>query len=181
MGLLDELSKKNAADLELQKENIKIFSEKTEAEREKLTAEMNSFREEVNTNRTLLKDFNPVVKHYYEIADKEVTTNLTDALKGFKNEINIKVEKISRFQIKEKTKKFLVWYFVISMFVLATSMYFGINGVTIEKNDVKSYQKGLSDGVEIGKKSGRVEIYNSLPKSSQKYLDKKFPRSSFWK
>jgi uncharacterized membrane-anchored protein YhcB (DUF1043 family) len=138
MGLLDELATK------INKEITASFEE-LKKEKEQLSLEINKFNKEVTANTTLLKDFNPAVKHVYEVADKELIREVEVALKDFKNEINIKVENINRFQIKDLTKKFLVWWWIFSFSIVCGAVYYGWTGVTFTTNHQESYDEGLRD------------------------------------
>ena len=170
MGLLEEMNEKVIKELNRKEESIT-------KKHDELDVKIRVFIQE-------LKQLKIESIHTYKLKEQVEISKLQNQISKFSDKLGMltipeKIELKTRkhIQFEDGTKRFLWLYFCFSVPVLALCVYFGVNGVTIEKNDIKSYRKGLGEGV----KSGRVEIYNSLPGSSQKYLDNKFPESYFWR
>lgn len=88
-----------------------------------------------------------------------------------------------RYSFKDRTRRFMAWFSLISMAILALAIWLLIENAGGFWQRKQAAEIGYKEGYQQGLQTGRTEIYNALPENSQKFLDRKFtdPDKTFWK
>lgn len=136
----------------------------------------NGIKKELDVFKGFLLGFRPKheIKH---ILYTEEIKSLNLAL----NEVVLKLEKISvpsqieliekkehKISFSDATTKFLFWFCgIVFTIALGSILYaWNIRSTMQEKNDL-FYQTGV--------KNGQIQMYKSIPKKNQKFIDDKYP------
>jgi hypothetical protein len=131
-----------------------------------------------------LKNVKPKVQHSYNLSDELPINNLKKAIESIDipNEINIKRESV--FTFKDKTKRFLIYFFVISVlvntFCIGGFLYF--QGMPKYQEYLEGYQSGLEKNAKEyfkGQKNMTKHLIKEMPVASSNWIKNNIKRK-FW-